>query len=119
LTYLPVRENLTRKEEPFPYEGKFTLTKDFFRHYETLVLVKGKAPIVEYGFRLYPRLSFRRPIIVFCGRIRKKATSLCVEPWWGINQYEGEPLDLAKRKNITLLPKGQSQAFDNEVEFVS
>lgn len=117
LSYLPVRENLSRKEEPFPYDGEISLTKDFFRHYETLVFVKGPAPKVNTGLGYSIVYHFVADYCVLWSH-PEKGDFLCVEPWWGVNQYEGKPLDLAKRKNITLLPKGKSKAFDNEVEFV-
>jgi galactose mutarotase-like enzyme len=118
LHYLPVRQNLTRAEEVFPYQGKLVLTKELFKRFETIVLDDNGAPKVDTGFGYLIQYHFKAPYTVIWSH-PEAGDFLCIEPWWGINQYEGQPLELAKRKNVNLLKPQAKQSFDNEVEFLS
>lgn len=118
LHYLPVRQNLTRAEEVFPYSGKLVLTKDLFKTFETVVLSDNGAPKVDTGLGYLIQYHFQAPYCVVWSH-PEKGDFLCIEPWWGLNQYEGEPLELKERKNVNLLSPQKKQAFDNEVEFLS
>jgi hypothetical protein len=80
-------------------------------------LTDNGSPAVDTGLGYGIVYHFKAPYTVVWSH-PETGDFLCIEPWWGINQYEGEPLELAKRKTINLLEPKKKQAFDNEVEFV-
>jgi galactose mutarotase-like enzyme len=105
LTYLPRTSFLLHDPLPFGKSGDMLLLKEDFAKYETIVLLNPRHPIsLSTGFGERITYHFHSPYLALWSP-SVDSDFLCVEPWWGLAEYEGMPLEIKDRKAENLVVK--------------
>jgi galactose mutarotase-like enzyme len=105
LTYLPRTNFVLHDPLPFEKGGDLLLLKADFAKYETIVLLNPRHPIsLSTGFGEKITYHFHSPYIALWSP-SADSDFLCVEPWWGLSEYEGMPLELKDRKAENIVTK--------------
>jgi hypothetical protein len=116
LTYLPrPGGSVLVAPKAFEHSGKYLLSKADFAAYETIVLVNPRHPI-SLVTGLGERLSyhFHSPYIAIWSP-DKGGDFVCVEPWWGLATYEGQPAEVKERKDYNVVSK--PTLFEEKISF--
>jgi len=115
LSYLPRPDGILHSAIPFEHPGDYLLSKEDFKKYETIVLLNPRHPIsLTTGYGETLTYHFHSPYIAIWSP-SLDADFLCVEPWWGLPTYEGEPKEVAKRKDYNLI---QGEAlFEEKISY--
>ncbi len=105
LTYLPRANFVLHNPLPFEKGGDVLLLKEDFAKYETIVLLNPRHPIsLSTGFGEKIAYHFHSPYIAIWSP-SADSDFLCVEPWWGLPEYEGMPLEIKDRKSENVVAK--------------
>ncbi len=116
IMYLPRPNFVLQKPEILNESQDYLLKKEDFKKYETIVIKNPHHDIVlDNGLGNKITYHFTSPYIAIWSPILATDQFVCIEPWWGIPQYQDMPLEFTKRKEITLLDK--EKIFASTIEF--
>jgi galactose mutarotase-like enzyme len=115
LSYLPRPNGILQEPTAFPHEGDYLLRKDDFAEYETIVLLNPRHPIsLTTGFGEVLTYHFHSPYIAVWSP-SVPCDFVCVEPWWGLPTYQGQPAEVRCRKDYNLI--SSHALFEEKISF--
>lgn len=116
LRYLPRPNFVLQDSMPFPQEGDYCLSKKDFAQYETIVLENPKHPLtLDTGLGEIISFDFTSPYLAIWSPVSDLDSFVCVEPWWGLPQYQGMPEEVKERKAINLIKR--EKVFSSKITF--
>ncbi len=97
---------------------KFEVDKNFFRTYDTLMLVspdKDSALTFTRGDGKKIKFHFSSSVVAFWSEM-ERGDFACVEPWWGVPDYLPLDREISKKPLITTLEPGEKICEGYEIE---